>query len=174
MNPIATFEKVSLVEYTRERLCTIDLNKLGITMEEFEAMAKKEWEALELPTRSTQQAAGYDFHLPFDVAVSANSVTIPTGIRCKMKPGWCLILMPRSGLGFKYGMALENTLALIDGDYVFSPNEGHIMAKVHTRNKVASLKQGDRFIQGILLPFGIATNGNTENTRTGGIGSTGA
>ena len=173
MNPIATFEKVSLAEYMRERLCTIDLSKRGMRMEEFEAMAKSEWEALELPTRSTQQAAGYDFHIPFDIALSANSVVVPTGIRCKMEPGWCLVLMPRSGLGFKYGMALENTLALIDADYYLSPNEGHIMIKTHTRNKVASLKQGDRFVQGVLLPFGIATNGNTENERTCGIGSTG-
>ena len=173
MNPIATFEKVSLAEYTRERLYTIDLSKRGMRMEEFEAMAKSEWEALELPTRSTQQAAGYDFHIPFDIALSANSVVVPTGIRCKMEPGWCLVLMPRSGLGFKYGMALENTLALIDADYYLSPNEGHIMIKTHTRNKIASLKQGDRFVQGVLLPFGIATNGNTDNERTGGIGSTG-
>ncbi len=173
MNYIATFEKVSLPEYLRERLCTIDLEKTGMSMEDFEAMAKAEWEALELPTRSTQQSAGYDFHIPFDIAVSANSVVVPTGVRCRMHPDWCLILMPRSGLGFKYGMALDNTLGLIDADYYNASNEGHIMAKIHTHNKIASLKQGDRFMQGVFLPYATASNGNAEAQRTGGFGSTG-
>ena len=173
MNQIATFEKVSLDEYIKDRLSTIDLEKEELTLDDFKKIATNEWEKIALPQRGTALAAGYDFHIPYDRPIGAAPVLIPTGIRCKIEPGWALMLFPRSGLGTKYGMGLSNGVGIIDADYYFASNEGHIMAKLYTRNKIANLKQGDRFIQGVFLPIGIATNGNTENERTGGFGSTG-
>ena len=173
MKQIATFEKVSLNQYIKDRLSTIDLEKEELPMTDFLLLATKEWEALELPKRGTSLSAGYDFHIPYEIAIGANSVLIPTGVRCRIDEGWALFLYPRSGLGTKFGMALENTTGIVDADYYFAANEGHIMAKLYTRNKIASLKQGDRFIQGVFLPIGLATNGNTEKERTGGFGSTG-
>lgn len=173
MNQIATFEKVSCKQYIADRLTTIDLEAEGMTLDEFTKIATKEWEQIELPKRGTALSAGYDFHLPYSTAIGANPILIPTGIRCKIEPGWCLMLFPRSGLGFKYGMSLSNSVGIIDADYYHAQNEGHMMAKMYTRHKIACLEQGDRFMQGIFLPIGDASNGNSTEERFGGFGSTG-
>lgn len=134
---------------------------------------------IDLPSRSTEGSAGYDFHMPFSAAFRAgraveDAVTIPTGIRCRIEPGWMLALFPRSGLGFKHGMRLMNTVGVIDSDYYHADNEGHIMAKICSdANFVAN--EGDRFMQGVLIPFGVASNDDAAGKpRTGGFGSTGA
>jgi len=165
---IATFQKVSFEEYLKARrkmlLCDID--------EDIKKRLFDEWKNIKLPQRSTSGAAGYDFYLPFGVCLSDQSKLIPTGIRAKIDEGWVLMLFPRSGLGTKFGMELDNTVGIIDSDYFYADNEGHIMAKLHTSVPVV-LEQADRFIQGVFLPYGTASNGNTTNARTGGLGSTG-
>lgn len=56
-----------------------------------------------LPKRATAGSAGYDFICPSDVTLQpGDAITIPTGIRCEMQPGWVLMLFPRSGLGFRH------------------------------------------------------------------------
>ena len=42
-----------------------------------------------------------------------------------MNEGWVLAVF-RSSLGFKYRLQLNNTVGIIDSDYFFSDNEGHI------------------------------------------------
>lgn len=164
---IATFEKVSFDEYFSARK-----KMFGDVTKEVKAALFEEWKNIKLPQRSTSGAAGYDFYIPFETFVSDNSVLIPTGIRVQIEEGWVLMLFPRSGLGTKYGFALDNTVGIIDSDYYHADNEGHIMAKVRVDDLI-TLEAGDRFMQGVFLPFGIASNGNSENTRTGGFGSTG-
>ena len=44
-----------------------------------------------------------------------------------------LLLMPRSSLGFKYGIRLSNTVGVIDADYADSDNEGHIIISMEIR-----------------------------------------
>lgn len=61
-------------------------------------------------------------------------------------------------------------------DYYFADNEGHIMAKITNDSrdgKTLKLNAGDRFMQGIFLPFGITYNDEATEKRTGGFGSTG-
>ena len=55
-------------------------------------------------------------------------VKIPTGIRAEMNEGWVLAVFPRSSLGFKYRLQLNNTVGIIDSDYFFSDNEGHFLS----------------------------------------------
>lgn len=85
-----------------------------------------------------------------------------------------LALFPRSGLGFKHGMRLKNTVGIVDSDYYNASNEGHIMAKIDVDlNFICN--EGERFMQGVFIPYGIATNdAPTANERVGGFGSTGA
>lgn len=100
-------------------------------------------------------------------------VLIATGVRVCIEPGWFLACLPRSGLGFKYGMTLRNTMGVIDSDYYHADNEGHIMASIKVDVPV-TLQAGDRFMQGIFMPYGISENGNSSmEKRTGGMGSTG-
>ena len=42
---------------------------------------------------------------------------------------------PRSGLGFKYRLQLNNTVGINDSDYYGSDNEGHIFAKITNDSK---------------------------------------
>ena len=92
-----------------------------------------------------------------------------------MNEDWVLKLYPRSGLGFKYRLQLNNTVGIIDSDYFYSDNEGHIMAKITNdtnEGKNVSLEAGNGFIQGIFVQYGITEDDHVENTRNGGFGST--
>lgn len=159
MQRIAQFEKVSLEQF------------LSTCSE-----GKEAYEKLKLPQRATSGSAGYDFYMPYDLTLApGKTALIPTGIRARMQDGWVLCLFPRSGLGFKFRMQLNNTVGIIDADYYHSDNEGHIQAKITNdsrENKVLELKQGQGFMQGIFLPFGITEDDEVNTIRNGGFGST--
>ena len=121
-------------------------------------------------------SAGYDFFSPMTFTLEpGESIKIPTGIRCEMYDGWVLMEFPRSGLGFKYGLSMANTVGVIDGDYAYSDNEGHIFVKLTNDSslaKVIRIEKGEAFCQGIFLPFGITLDDDTTEVRNGGFGST--
>ena len=85
------------------------------------------------------------------------------------------MILPRSSFGFKYRMQLDNTAAVIDADYYFSDNEGHIFIKITNDNrsgKNLTIPKGQAFAQGIFLPYGIVHSDDVKSIRNGGIGST--
>ena len=127
-----------------------------------------------LPKRATAGSAGYDFVSPVEVTVEpGETALIPTGIRAEMDPGWVLLLFPRSSLGFKYSLRLANTVGVIDSNYAFAKNEGHIMVKLRNPLSVpVTIGRGDRFCQGIFLPYGTAEEDEVTAGRVGGFGST--
>lgn len=131
---------------------------------------------LEKPRRSTKKSAGYDVFAPFDIHLKPDEdIEIPTGLRAYMQDGEVLVAVPRSGLGFKYYMRLANTLGIIDSDYYYSDNEGHIKIKIRNEgDKDLYIKQGKAFCQMIFMPFLLADGDNFENgdVRNGGFGST--
>ena len=165
MKNIATFEKVSFEQYLTERL------KLGANPDDTSAI-HKEWENIRLPERATNGSAGYDFFLPTGCCFGKHPILIPTGIRCRIDPGWFLMCCPKSGLGFKYKMRLANTIGIVDSDFYSSTNEGHIMAKISSKESF-SLETGAKFMQGIFVPFEITTDDTCIGIRDGGFGSTG-
>ena len=128
-----------------------------------------------LPKRATAGSAGYDFVSPVDVTVSGGGTAlIPTGIRAEMRPGWVLLLFPRSSLGFRHALRLSNTVGVIDSDYAFAKNEGHIMVKLRNPlDQPVAIGKGERFCQGVFLPYGTAEEDEVTAERTGGFGSTG-
>ena len=92
-----------------------------------------------------------------------------------MQPEWVLHLYPRSGLGFKFRLQLNNTVGIIDSDYFNSDNEGHIFAKItndSNEGKVLKLQAGEGFMQGIFLEYGITEDDDAGGVRNGGFGST--
>ncbi len=94
----------------------------------------------------------------------------------KIDSGWWLAALPRSGMGFKYRIQLDNTVGVIDEDYYGSSNEGHIFIKItnDTReNKTLCVNAGDGFMQAIFIPYGITYNDDAKAVRDGGMGSTG-
>lgn len=133
-------------------------------------------EEIPLPKRATAGSAGYDFTSPAETVIPAGGTAlIPTGIRAEMEPGWVLMLFPRSSLGFKHALRLSNTVGVIDSDYAFAKNEGHIMVKLRNPlEEPVTIGRGERFCQGVFLPYGTAEE-EEENLaeRSGGFGSTG-
>ena len=127
-----------------------------------------------LPRRATAGSAGYDFVCPADVTLApGEAVTIPTGVRCEMQPGWVLMLFPRSGLGFRHQVHLANTVGVIDSDYFRAANEGHILVRIVGGPNPLTIARGERFCQGVFLPHGLAEEDDAAADRTGGFGSTG-
>lgn len=139
-------------------------------------------ESIPLPRRATAGSAGYDFVCTADVTLQpGDAITIPTGIRCEMQPGWVLMLFPRSGLGFKHQLRLANTVGVIDSDYFHAANEGHIMVRLSNGmspcsidSHAVTIRKGERFCQGVFLPHGAAEEDEVLTDRAGGFGSTGA
>lgn len=131
---------------------------------------------IKIPARATVGSAGYDFYSPLDFELKpGETIKIPTGIKAQMNDGWVLMIFPRSGLGFKYRLQLNNTVGIIDSDYIGSDNEGHIFIKItndSNENKTLSVKKGEGFAQGIFLPFGITADDDVSSKRNGGFGST--
>ena len=166
MKRIAAFEKVSAERFLNDSVDICPVLEL----------AKDAYEIIKLPKRATKGSAGYDFYAPFDFTLKpGETIKIPTGIRCKMEEGWVLKIYPRSGLGFKYRLQLNNTVGIIDSDYYYSDNEGHIMIKVtndSNENKTVDVQKGQGFAQGIFVEFGITYDDDTTDERNGGFGST--
>lgn len=164
MQRIAKFEKVSYQEYKKA-------NK-NFSEEKW----KEIYDEIVLPKRATTHSAGYDFFAPFDIELKAGEcLTIPTGVRVKIDEGWVLKIYPRSGLGFKFRLQLNNTVGIIDGDYYNSDNEGHVFCKIFNdgrENKTVSIEKGKGFCQGIFVEYGITYDDEVKEIRNGGFGST--
>ncbi len=134
------------------------------------------YESLKKPRRATLSSAGYDFYSPIDFSLfPGDTIKIPTGIRCMMPSDYVLMIYPRSGLGFKYRLQLNNTVGVIDSDYYNALNEGHIMIKItndSNEGKVLNIKQGEGIAQGIFQQYAITIDDEVEDVRIGGFGST--
>ncbi len=168
MNRIAEFEKVSFEQFYEAT------KEYFLEVENAEHIIADIYWNLELPTRATSGSAGYDFKAPWNFELApGTSIKIPTGIRVKIDEGWWLGCLPRSGLGFKYRLQLDNTMGVIDSDYYYSDNEGHIFLKLTNCGlKKIEVEQGKGFAQGIFVPYGLTHSDNVENIRNGGMGST--
>lgn len=138
--------------------------------------AKAAYQKIVLPKRATRGSAGYDFFLPFHLELKAgDSVIVPTGVCAKINDGFALFIFPKSGLGFNFRLQLDNTVGIVDTDYFFADNEGHIMIKIGNNSregKTLSFAAGKGFAQGVFLPFGITESDDAKAPRRGGFGST--
>ena len=135
------------------------------------------YDNIAIPRRATKFSCGYDFFSPIDIVLGpGETVTILTGIRALMHPNQFLMLAPRSGLGCKYRIQLDNTVGHIDADYSQSENEGHICAKITNDSKdfrTVHIKAGDAFMQGVLKTYCTMDEEEVPTKeRNGGFGST--
>lgn len=169
MKRIAKFQKVSLEQFMEGWKDTFGEQ---YTEDQIKAL----YEEIKLPKRATAGSAGYDFYAPVDLTLNpGETVKIPTGIRVEMEQDWVLKCYPRSGLGFKYRLQLNNTVGIIDSDYFYSDNEGHIFAKITNdcnEGKSVSIQAGTGFMQGIFVEYGITVDDDAKGVRNGGFGST--
>ena len=194
---IAKFEKVSLDQFTK------DMETLFPKYQFKEGQLEIMHREIQMPRRSTRGSAGYDFFAPFEFILRpGTAIVIPTGIRVKFvetaeeDSSWCLLMMPKSGIGTKSSVRLSNTLGLIDCDYYYSDNEGHILIKLEMpvsapspvatatskyntsldiNRKALKIEEGSKFVQGVFIQFGITEDDDDyeKEERNGGFGSTG-
>lgn len=162
------FEKVSLKQFA------LDWKKVfGVQPEE------RVYDSVKIPKRATKHSAGYDFFAPIDIVIGpGETVLIPSGIRALLHNDQVLVIAPRSSLGFKYRLQLDNSLGVIDADYYISDNEGHIMLKLTNDGheyRVCRVSAGEALVQGIILRYETMDDEDEPTTeRNGGIGSTNA
>ena len=182
MKRIAQFEKVSRERFVNDWLDTfLDLSEIDQleTQKYREALlleANGIYDKIKLPKRATEGSAGYDFFSPILFSLKpGETIKLPTGIRARIDEGWVLKCYPRSGLGFKYRLQLNNTVGIIDSDYYGSTNEGHIFSKLtndSNEGKMVTIEEGMGFMQGIFIEYGITFDDEVANIRNGGFGST--
>ena len=172
------FEKVSFEQWKAD--CGIK----GLPEEEL-----RQWyNEIALPKQATAASAGCDFFMPFNLKLEPGSTfKIATGVRWLTARGRSaspdpaqsadrskvLLIFPRSGLGFKYGIRLSNTIGVIDADYCDSDNEGHIIVSLENpSDKTAELPAGKPFVQGIVVQYEVPEGAASGAERNGGFGST--
>ena len=129
---------------------------------------------IKLPVRASLQSMAYDFYSPVSRIVKPDEIVkIWTDVNVYMRADECLILNVRSSMCGKFMLA--NTQGWIDADYYMNKdNAGNIgIFLKNISNKELLIEKGDRIAQGAFFRFLIADNGNTDNERNGGFGSTG-
>jgi dUTP pyrophosphatase len=140
------------------------------------------------PHYGSAGAAGLDLHACIDAPLrlepQAPAVLISAGFAFRIgAPGWCALVLPRSGLGHRAGLVLGNAVGLIDPDY-----EGVCMISAWNRNPARAgaepaivIRPGDRIAQlvftrvarprfDIVAAFAAAPAAGRQQ---GGFGSTG-
>jgi len=135
----------------------------------------------QLPAYATQGSAGLDLRACIDEAITIEAgatVLIPTGLAIHVAdPGYCAMILPRSGMGHKNGIVLGNLVGLIDSDY-----QGQLMVSTWNRGQQAfTLNPMERLAQLIIVPvlqvgFNIVDQFDSEKESqrgAGGFGSTG-
>ena len=180
------FEKVSKEQYLKDCMKDIFYDSLGEyrvfedTFRNDSRVTKRDlseiYENIKLPRRATKKSAGYDFFTPYGFQLNpGETIKIATGIRVILDDDKFLMCAPRSSLGFKYRLQLDNTVAIIDADYSDSDNEGHIMLKLtndSNMSKEMRVEAGEAILQGIIMKYYVVEDDDTSAVRNGGIGST--
>lgn len=132
------------------------------------------YDDIKLPKRGSAYSAGYDLHTPFAFRLEPNeTILIPSGIRAEIGTDKVLLIVPRSSTGMK-GLFIRNTLGVIDSDFAYAKNEGHIMYGLkNIGDTTLTFNEGDRILQGIIVQYFVMDDDDATEVREGGIGSTG-
>jgi dUTP diphosphatase len=135
-------------------------------------------DSIPLPSYATDGSAAMDLRAAPEGAVMlapGDSALIPTGLAIHIgDPGWCALILPRSGLGHKHGLVLGNLTGLIDADY-----QGPLMISVWNRGRETfTISPGDRIAQLLVTPVArvawrVVDEFAPSERGVGGFGSTG-
>lgn len=144
----------------------------------FEIVKGFEDKGINLPKRSTKNAAGYDIEAAEDIIVPVykpgiKPTLIPTGLKAYCKSDEFYFLMSRSS-GPKNGLLTPHGLGLIDSDYYENEtNDGHFMVQVfNCSDHDLLIKKGDKIAQVVFMKYLTVDNDDASGERKGGFGST--
>lgn len=134
--------------------------------------------AIPLPAPATPASAGMDLRAVIDAPLTlqpGESSLVATGVAIHIgDPGYCAVILPRSGLGHKHGLVLGNLVGLIDADY-----QGPLMISCWNRSSMAyTIAPGDRIAQLVFLPvahaqFRVVDEFAASQRGSGGFGHSG-
>lgn len=161
------FMKISKEQFIKDFSGYVDIASMNTTYNE-----------LQIPKRATKHSACYDFYAPFDITIHPGyTFKFPTGIKVELKSDCVLMIAPRSSLGMKYKLKLDNTIGIIDSDYFGNEsNEGHMWVSFTnmSADSICVIPKGTAMCQGMILHYDVTVddNENELNERTGGMGST--
>lgn len=131
----------------------------------------------QMPTKGTDGAGAYDLYMPEEGCVykdEAEGVMVGLGFAAEVPYGHVAVLLPRSGTGAKFGVALNNTAGIVDSDY-----RGEWMVSIRLHNdKPFKWNAGDRLFQMLIVPVATVCLNPVEELSgtsrgTGGFGSSG-
>jgi len=135
-------------------------------------------QAIPLPAPATPASAGMDLRAAIDAPLTlqpGESALVATGVAIHIgDPGYCAVILPRSGLGHKHGLVLGNLVGLIDADY-----QGPLMISCWNRGSMAyTIAPGDRIAQLVFLPvahaqFRVVDEFAASQRGSGGFGHSG-
>jgi dUTP pyrophosphatase len=135
-------------------------------------------DSIPLPSYATAGSAAMDLRAAPQAPVTLapdESTLIPTGLAIHIgDPGWCALILPRSGLGHKHGLVLGNLTGLIDADY-----QGPLMISCWNRgSEPFTIQPGDRIAQLLVTPVAqvawqVVEDFSPSERGAGGFGSTG-
>jgi len=130
------------------------------------------------PAYATPGSAGLDLRACIDAPLAlapGDTFLMPTGLAMHLAdPGWCALVLPRSGLGSRHGIVLANLVGLIDSDY-----QGQLMVPLWNRGTAPfTIEPLDRIAQMIVVPvvqptFRVVDAFEASARGEGGFGSTG-
>lgn len=134
----------------------------------------KSYNEVKLPRRVTTKSAGYDIYSTSDITIPpGGQIVIPTGIKVQLDEDKALLIYPRSGLGFKYRLQLNNTVGVVDADYVECGKPIVLKLINDTRSgDTIIIHKGDAIAQGIITQYFKTDDDDATEMRSGGIGST--
>ena len=148
---------------------------MKVQVKVLDARLGQEWA---MPAYATTGSAGLDLRACLDEAieiVAGETVLVKTGLAIYIEdPNFAGLILPRSGLGHKYGIVLGNLVGLIDSDY-----QGELMISVWNRGQnTFRLEPGERLAQYVLVPVVQAEFEQVEEfvaseRGAGGFGHTG-
>ncbi|MGI8902446.1 MAG: dUTP diphosphatase [Solirubrobacteraceae bacterium] len=129
-----------------------------------------------LPLRAHDDDAGYDLHALRAAALGPGErATVATGIAIELPAGHAGLVLPRSGLAARHGIALVNAPGLIDAGY---RGELQVLLLNTDRTQSFQIAAGDRIAQLVIVavatPAVVEADALAATARgEGGLGSTG-
>lgn len=129
-----------------------------------------------LPTRAHEGDAGLDLYaLEPAVLGPGERASITTGVALEIPPGHAGLVLPRSGLALRHGIALVNAPGLIDPGY---RGEVRVLLLNTDRSEPFEVSAGDRIAQLLVVRAELGTPVEVEELSSsqraaGGFGSSG-
>jgi len=133
-------------------------------------------EAARAPERANEHDAGWDLRAAEAATIGPGErAGVGTGIAVAIPEGHAGLVLPRSGLAARHGIALVNAPGLIDAGY---RGEVRVLLLNTDRTEAFEIAVGDRIAQLVIteLPtveFGESASLSETARGTGGFGSTG-